>query len=304
MRPEEKAALSALANGRENVSVRFFNVSSYMQGRDFHVNGTLTQATWYRIFAPSIFRQYEKIVYLDVDIIVLEDIAHLYNVDLGENWVGGYTDLIQVSEIARKGENSSAASYYYQTVGVNGIHNYVNAGVLVFNIQQMIENNVEQKCIEAALKHKYGHHDQDTLNHVCFGHVHFLEHIWNVFPARGYEKHLPEKDLRLWETAKKAPAIIHYIGDKPWHAPLSDMASCWWKHAALTPYYEELREKHLTAFFDDVAHYAKLRRRYWYYKLLAHMTFGKKHTVYNDEKRAIRRRLYAVRDFLELLSHK
>lgn len=300
--PEEKETLSALAKSRANISVRFINVSSYMQGRDFNVNGTLTLATWYRIFAPSIFRRYEKIVYLDVDIIVLSDIARLYNVDLGENWVGGYTDLIQVAEIARKGDNSASGSYYRDTVGVKEIHNYVNAGVLVFNIQQMLRHDVEQKCIDAALKHRFGHHDQDTINHVCHGHVHFLNHKWNVFPARGFEKHLPDADYRLWRAAVESPDLVHYVLDKPWQAPMSDMASYWWKHAALTPYYEALREKHLSAFIGDVAHYSKLKRKYWYYKLRAHLTFGKKHTIYNDEKRDLRRKLNAVRDFITHLS--
>ena len=292
--PDDKAAFAGLANGRENISVRFFNVSSHMSGRSFNIGGDLTLATWYRIFAPSIFQHYERIVYLDVDIIVLSDIERLYNVEMGENWLAGYTDLDQVSEISHNGEKSSSAAYYREIVGVTGTHKYVNAGVLVFNIQQMIRHNVESKCINAAQKFHFGHHDQDTLNHVCFEHVKFLDSTWNVFPARGFEKYLPSNDYQMWQLAKQAPNIIHYILDKPWQSPLSDMASYWWKYAALTPYYHTLREKHLSSFFNDVLHLSSLKREYWYYRLLSHISFGKRHAVYNERKRAIRKRMQRV----------
>ena len=47
-----------------------------------------TQETYYRLMAADVLPEEDKIVYLDCDIVVLEDVAHLYAVDMGDALLG------------------------------------------------------------------------------------------------------------------------------------------------------------------------------------------------------------------------
>ena len=43
---------------------------------------------YYRILIPQLFGIYEKVVYLDCDIVLMKDVYDLYNTDIGDNAVG------------------------------------------------------------------------------------------------------------------------------------------------------------------------------------------------------------------------
>ena len=44
--------------------------------------------TYYRLFIASLFPQYDKVIYLDCDLVVLGDISELYYTELGDNILG------------------------------------------------------------------------------------------------------------------------------------------------------------------------------------------------------------------------
>ena len=44
--------------------------------------------TYYRLFIASLFPQYDKVIYLDCDLVVLGDISELYCIELGDNILG------------------------------------------------------------------------------------------------------------------------------------------------------------------------------------------------------------------------
>ena len=287
--------ISSLSDGLQHVSIRFYDVSSFLRGKDFPQNDVYTLATWYRIFAPSIFAEYEKIVYLDVDVVVLADIAELFHEHIGENMLAGCTDLGIVGVSTMRGSRP----YFIETIGVTDIMQYVNAGVLLLNIQKMRELGVEKDCIEAALTKHFWNNDQDTLNHICCGHIQLVDPTWNIFPARGFENYLPPEVLSLWKLKKQTPRIIHYIGIKPWDNPFSDMAVHWWQAAAHTPYFDELQRTLLHRLIGHVVHYKRDLRRYRVCRLLSKLTFGKLRKRLTERKRSLRRHLRLIRDIMK-----
>lgn len=291
---QSRQQLAALAHGRPHISLRFYDVTEHLKGKDFRCSATYSLATWYRLFAPSIFAAYDRIIYLDADLTLLADVAELYHEETGENWLAGCTDLGIVGDSARQ----CSRSYFLNTIGVADIMQYVNAGVLLFNLRQMREHNVEQSCVEAALTHRFWCHDQDTLNYVCRGHIHLLDQAWNTFPARGFEQHLTPEQHLLWEHKKAAPRIIHYVGEKPWVNPLSDMACHWWQAAAHTPFYDEVRRAELLSLLGHVAHYPRDLWRYRVCRTLSHITFGKLRRKLKEQKRKLRTRLHLIRSIL------
>ena len=74
-------ALTAFA--RENVRVELREVGNYLHSAMREVKW-YTQETYYRLMAADILPEEDKLLYLDCDIVVLEDVARLYAVDMGD----------------------------------------------------------------------------------------------------------------------------------------------------------------------------------------------------------------------------
>ena len=79
---------------KENINIEFVDLNYYIEKvkdklytRDYY-----TKTTYFRLFLPELYPQYDKVLYLDSDIIILEDIANLYNIDIGNNLVGAIPD--------------------------------------------------------------------------------------------------------------------------------------------------------------------------------------------------------------------
>ena len=302
-----KDKILSLQSGRNNVSIRFYNVSHLLNGKSFHLSPRLSMTTYYRFFAASIFKDYDKIIYLDADTIVLTDIAQLYKQDIKDNLLMGAND---IGLVANMTAGNPSRKYFEDTVGVkNPADNYFQAGVLVFNVKEFIKQNTEEELLKVASENKFDFHDQDTLNKVCFQKVSFMDSSWNVpsdaggkkgilpiIPAKYYEKYLEDR---------KKPKIIHYSGyEKPWEFPDSDMASFWWRYARMTPFYEDIlflnMQKKIPSpeMLGDIFHYTKNKFKYWRYKILSQITFGKRRQKYKQKRDDLKKRLRDVRWFL------
>ena len=114
----------------------------------------------------------------------------------------------------------------------------VNAGVLLYNLKQMREDNITQKFIKLSDK-DWPSYDQDIMNVVCYGKIKILPPKYNVMI-----KHLFINDVRLndlytkeeIEEAKNKPYLIHFLDEqKPWQG-FRKYGSYWWKVAIKTPY--------------------------------------------------------------------
>ena len=95
--------------------------------------------TYYRLFIASLFPQYDKIVYIDCDLVVLGDISELYCVDLGENILAAAPEQFVRS-------TNEFRRYAEIALGVDP-DKYVNAGVLVINLKEFRNNQIEEKFI-------------------------------------------------------------------------------------------------------------------------------------------------------------
>lgn len=157
-----------------------------------------SKATYYRIFIPSVFPEYDKALYLDCDIAVQGDISKLYEAELGDNYVGAVPDeaVSNVPEFIHYVEDFLDIKYT----------NYFNAGILVINLKQLREDNFDKKFMGLIEKYKFVvAQDQDYLNVLCKDKVTYLSKVWNKQPMP--DPNLTTKDLN----------IIHYnLSFKPW----------------------------------------------------------------------------------------
>lgn len=194
----------------------------------------ITSPTFYRLKAPSLFPQYDRIVYLDGDIVVEGDLAALYSVDIGDNYIAGVP-------AASYCWNDEWFKNYCRQVDVPGTDQYINAGVLVMNLAAMRRDGLEKQFVERSVR-GYRSQDQDVLNGVCYGRIKRIDYTFNcqaskydMLPGR-LQKVFPDKEIA---AADNWPEIIHYASKrKPWDCVTLGLADRWWRYARLSPYYD------------------------------------------------------------------
>ena len=193
-------------------------------------------ATWYRLFIQSLFPQYDKILYIDCDLVVEGDISELYNTDLEDNYVAGVVEHWIL--------HSPVFSYYTrEAVGIESKY-YINAGVALMDLNKFRENQIEQKFVELINTYNFDviDPDQSYLNYLCKGKIKYLPFEWNRTPLQNVEC--------------ENPKIVHYaLGMKPWHDPNVFLGEYFWKYAEKSPFYEEIK-----AMKDNFTTLARLKK--------------------------------------------
>ena len=181
-----------------------------------------SNTTYFRLFIPELYPEYDKVVYIDSDTVTLADIADLYNTDMGDNLIAGIPDgAVQAIPVFQE--------YVEKVVGVIDYNNYFNAGIIVMNLKALREYKFQEKFLYMLGKIKFEvAQDQDYMNRLCKGRVKLLGFEWNRMPAMGKQ-----------EGALK---LIHYnLGCKPWYFDDVLYQEYFWKYAKETEFYDEIR---------------------------------------------------------------
>ena len=249
----KKKIIQISEQDKDNVDIEYVDVAHRLDGlKDkMHLRDYYTNAIYYRIFIPSLFPQYDKMIYLDCDMVLLDDISKLYNIDLQGNVVAA------VHEEAMSSFDCFGA-YSEEFLDVPRME-YFNSGLLVINMQEYRKEQIETKFINLMLSHKFEvAPDQDYLNVLLKGKTKLLDVGWNKTPIM--EKDFPEDQIKL----------VHFkLNFKPWHYDGIKYEKYFWKYAKQTPFYDDLI-KMKNSFTkeqkqnDDVA-FERLQQMAWNY---------------------------------------
>ena len=162
----EKALALLRAMGRENARVEPVCV------RD-RLHGAMRELLWYtkeiyfRLMAADALPGEDKLLYMDCDVIALEDVAHLYAEDIGDALLGAYI------YPGREADMNAALG-----TDVQGVF---NSGVLLFNLHEWRKISLFERCMEVLERYpSLPCPDQDALAIVCSGRVAPLDHRWNL----------------------------------------------------------------------------------------------------------------------------
>lgn len=244
-----KNSIIKMSSEFKNISIRFYNTSALIDDRNFFVDKHLSVETYFRLLIQDILLDYEKILYLDCDMVVEDDVALLFNSDIEGCLLGAVKD-IDYAGVYK--ESNERRNYTQNILKLNNPFNYFQAGVLVMNLKEFRKRFTVKELLDVATSYKWKHHDQDVLNHLCEGHVKFIDMSWNVvidwknnFSSRmDIAKCAPRNMYYEYLESRKNPKIVHYAGyQKPWNEPRCDFSDEFWKYARRTHFYEEILRK-------------------------------------------------------------
>lgn len=198
-------------------------------------HSTFPATAYLRVFAPDVLpKSVKKMLYLDADMIVYEDISKLWHTNLGDKICGGVVDLAEVVSASWSGIPN------YAELGLPPDTKYFNSGLLLINTERWRAEKIAKKimeCIHQNLK-KVIFPDQYGLNVVLANQWYELDARWNSF-AR-----LDRKDPYLVHFTEIKPIFknynsnpsykeefFKYLKQTPWKdfSPISGYTRLYWK---------------------------------------------------------------------------
>ncbi len=236
---------------RNNISVRFRNVSSLVNGLSFYTREAFSPVTYFRLLIPDIMFNYDRVLYLDSDIIVNHDVAELYNIDMGEQLFAAARDTHVVGSLQNKKQKQEQFDYFTNIIGIEDMSSYFQCGVLLYNIKRCRERFPKNYLIKEATQRRYLWLDQDFLNCKAKGFFYPLENKWNVMVINGDnvdEENLDEDLKEEYRLAREDPYIVHYVGQAmPCNMENADFEQLYMRYAQISPYNEYIiKRKEMT----------------------------------------------------------
>ncbi|MBR6126292.1 LicD family protein, partial [bacterium] len=220
---EHKSQINGLKSIKEcDINFVQINEELFEDYKKVKTHDYVTLATYYRLKLPSLLPNLHRVIYFDCDFVVNKSLKEIFYGNIDNAAVAGVLDIDR-----RKVRKNPT---------------YVNAGMLVFDIDKMKEQNLEQKFLDWTREHintiKTG--DQEIINEVLKGQIFILDEKWNVQSSNFTNR----------SSYTKTPYAIHFVAKKkPWHwASFSVHRDLYFKYLQMTPWKlgkEEL--KHWTA---------------------------------------------------------
>lgn len=246
---KNRKILKTMLEQHKNFSLRFFNMQEIVQGLSLFVDQHLSVETYYRLAIQEIMTEYKKVLYLDCDMILLTDVAELYQINVENVYLAATLDVDLAGTMKR---DKDRKEYVKQVLKLKNPYHYFQAGVLVLNLDMFRKNFTVKQLFEVAASYQWRQHDQDVLNYLCKGNFILLKGEWNVIMnweegERSRIKIIADAPMQIYQNyleSRKNPLIVHYAGyQKPWNVPTCDYAEWFWKYAKNTPYYQQLLKR-------------------------------------------------------------
>lgn len=228
LNPTNTQKLKALET--ENFKIEITPMKANFESLDDRMSNRLrcdyfTLTIYFRLFIPAMFPQYDKGIYIDSDVVLTDDIAKLFDTDIGDNFIGACSDL-SIADIPE------LVHYTEDAVGVKKHNDYINSGVLLMNLKKLREYGLEEHFLNLLNTYHFDSiaPDQDYLNAMCNGKIHYLDNAWDTMPN---DAHPPLEKTYL----------IHYnLFSKPWCYDGVQYEQEFWQYAKDSGYLQEIKE--------------------------------------------------------------
>ena len=156
-------------------------------------NTGLPVTSCYRFILSDLLPSLDRIIYLDVDTLVLSDLTELWRTDLEGKFIGVAKDELIIPNVAQK--------------IVSERKSYFNSGMLLMDLNLFRKYDICSDLIDFAVDIaeycEYG--DQDILNYYFIDGYKLLDTKWNC-------------GRKFLEDREKEVGIVHFYGlEKPWN---------------------------------------------------------------------------------------
>ena len=250
---QSKSKITNQLLGYKNISVNFIDpnaIANSLLNANIYKSG-YHDIVFNKLLLAEVFKEKEKILFLDVDLVILNDLAKLfYNEEKNKEvlFVVGrdlfFTYFYNCSK--------SFKAYCDNRLLMNKESGYFNTGVMLIYPKRCNEVNLTDLLIEALNTFENPLiAEQDIYNYTVKKNqlsIGFFDPQWNVdLNALNHQVQKPfdlywdEPYKSQYEKSLKSPCVIHYAGpNKPWLSIDTPFADYYWKYAAQTDFFKQI----------------------------------------------------------------
>jgi lipopolysaccharide biosynthesis glycosyltransferase len=195
----QRRVLSSLPKG--SASIRWVPVD-LGNFQEFSTLSYISKMTYARFLIPHIFQDTaSRVLYLDADIIVLDDLEQLWETNLNGAVVGAVLD----------GLDTQLKNNKPGLENVPRVRDYFNAGVLLIDLDRWRKERISEKALEYLARNPLSpFSDQDALNVAC-------DKLWKKMDPRWNLQDYYEKKRLSEMNLQQRPGIVHFVTrEKPW----------------------------------------------------------------------------------------
>ncbi len=181
---------------------------------------TFSDATYHRLLIPELLPQFDRVIYLDSDLVVEKSLHALWE----ERMDGRPALAVQnyrLPYVSSDGLETFGLSETYQMLGLPPNAPYCYPGVMVMNLKRWREENIGPRALEYC--RKFQRFDQDGINAIIAGEWGLLDPKWDVvhveIPDYGRRLRMSQVEMRhAQEELWREPFIRHFSNPtRPWH---------------------------------------------------------------------------------------
>ncbi len=244
---EEDMAFLREELGRHTIRLVFLQADLGEYRQKIPTNTQWTIETCYRLLLLDLLpADVERLLYIDVDIIINKPLTALYDMDFEGN------ELIATYNFSGERSQETYTDKQKEMFGpmFEAGYRYFCAGFVLFNISELRKHYNFNSYVQAMEEWNWEMYapDQDILNYVHWKKVGYADCLkYGLFARVASQKGVTCQEMRDYA------ASIHYVGNKPWEAKLFhfDAELIWWEYAKETSIYHELLESFLYESMTD-----------------------------------------------------
>jgi lipopolysaccharide biosynthesis glycosyltransferase len=208
--PEHKLRHSLLS--LENLSLKV-HYAINRRLNHFFTDKHISKEAYLRILAPEVLPSHlDRIIYIDSDVVVLDDLQPLWKINLGDNVLAAAPDYPRLPPVIAPERRTA--------LGIPQEWTYVNSGVLLLDLARWRRERLTQRLFDYIDRHgpALEFWDQDAINAVLHQAILVVDCRWNL-QARMYRsgRRAFPMEFQATREARHRPAIVHFTGsEKPW----------------------------------------------------------------------------------------
>lgn len=204
---ESQRRISGVAEQFDRM-IEWIDFTPFQDELKLNMEWKISISSYARLFISSMLPDgCKKAIYLDCDTVVCGSLSEMWDTEMGTASVAGVEDLIK-NEFKKK-------------IGIPVDANYINAGVLLIDIEKWRKQSAEKQFLDFINKRdgQVTHHDQGVINGTMNAETMILPPQYNAmtpFFTTKYERLLKIYQLKKYyspqeiQCAVENPVIIHY----------------------------------------------------------------------------------------------
>ncbi|KZX14828.1 putative glycosyltransferase EpsH [Methanobrevibacter filiformis] len=216
----------------------------------------VSRSSLFKFDIAEILSKHDKVLYLDSDVLILDNLEKLYNINFENNYAVVVKDTLSMTNPTHVKKVSPKIDFYF------------NTGVMLLNLEKMRKDKISNKLLSFR-KNKFNKFmDQDAFNAIFNNDVIYANIKYNFLNAylnystiteieNFYNEKFSSNECELYENAK----ILHLGGlEKPWSTMMGSLTYIYLKYSKyysieITKNIQELINKKMEKINFDKSYY-------------------------------------------------